>query len=156
MIRLPPPVVALVAALAQRGLTGAAPAPSAGRAVVTATVSVASVAMAAAAAVQFRRRGTTVEPFHPEHASVLVTTGANSISRNPMYVGMAGLLTAHALWRRSWAALAPVAGFVVFIDRRQIEAEESALLDKFGAEYEAYRAASPRWLDRRSLDFAKA
>jgi protein-S-isoprenylcysteine O-methyltransferase Ste14 len=43
----------------------------------------------------------------------------------------------------------------VIIDRLQIEAEESALLEKFGAEYEAYRAASPRWLDRGSLDFAK-
>jgi len=72
-----------------------------------------------------------------------------------MYVGLTGLLVAHAIWRGSWATLAPVAGFVVLIDRLQIEAEESALLEKFGAEYEAYRAASPRWLDRRSLHFAK-
>ncbi|MEO7944377.1 MAG: isoprenylcysteine carboxylmethyltransferase family protein [Marmoricola sp.] len=147
--------MALAAALAQRVLTGAAPAPTAGRVVVTTTVSLASVSMAGAAVSQFRRSGTTVEPFHPDHASVLVTTGANSISRNPMYVGMAGLLVANAIWRGSWAALAPVAGFVVIIDRLQIEAEESALLEKFGPEYEAYRAASPRWLDRRSLDFAK-
>ena len=70
-------------------------------------------------------------------------------------VGMAGLLVANAIRRGSWAALAPVAGFVVIIDRLQIEAEESALLEKFAVEYEAYRAASPRWLDRRSLDFAK-
>lgn len=72
-----------------------------------------------------------------------------------MYVGMAGLLVANAIWRASWGALVPVAGFVVIIDRLQIEAEESALLEKFGAAYEAYRAASPRWLDRRSFDFAK-
>ena len=72
-----------------------------------------------------------------------------------MYVGMAGLLVANAIRRGSWIALAPVAGFVVFIDRLQIEAEESALLEKFGADYEAYREAAPRWLDRRSFDFAK-
>ena len=72
-----------------------------------------------------------------------------------MYLGMAGLLVANAVWRGSWVALAPVAGFIVLIDRLQIEAEESALLGKFGAEYEAYRAASPRWLDRRSLDSVK-
>jgi protein-S-isoprenylcysteine O-methyltransferase Ste14 len=155
VMRVPPPLVALAAALAQRALTGATPAPNACRAAVTTTVSLASMSMAGAAASQFRRSGTTVEPFHPDLASVLVTTGANSISRNPMYVGMAGLLVANAIWRGSWAALAPVAGFVVLIDRLQIEAEESALLEKFGAEYEAYRAASPRWLDRRSLDFAK-
>ena len=155
MMRVPPPLVALAAALVQRVLTGPAPAPTAGRAAATTTVSLASMLMAGAAASRFRRSGTTVEPFHPDQTSVLVTTGANSISRNPMYVGMAGLLVANAIWRGSWAALAPVAGFVVIIDRLQIEAEESALLEKFGVEYEAYRAASPRWLDRRSLDFAK-
>jgi protein-S-isoprenylcysteine O-methyltransferase Ste14 len=155
MKRVPPPLVALAAALAQRALTGATPAPNAGLAAVTMTVSLASMSMAGAAASQFRRSGTTIEPFHPDRASVLVTTGANSISRNPMYVGMAGLLVANAIWRGSWAALAPVAGFVVLIDRLQIVAEESALLGKFGAEYETYRAASPRWLDLRSLDFAK-
>jgi protein-S-isoprenylcysteine O-methyltransferase Ste14 len=112
------------------------------------------MSMAAASASEFRRSGTTVEPLHPDRASVLVTSGANSMSRNPMYVGMAGLLVANAIWRGSWVALAPVAGFVVLIDRLQIVAEESALLEKFGAEYEVYRAGSPRWLDRRSFDLA--
>jgi protein-S-isoprenylcysteine O-methyltransferase Ste14 len=68
-----------------------------------------------------------------------------------MYVGLTGLLVANAIWRGSWVALAPAAGFVLLIDRVQIKAEESSLLERFGAEYEAYRAASPRWLDRRSL-----
>ncbi len=73
-----------------------------------------------------------------------------------MYVGMAGLLVAHAIWRGPWVGLVPVAGFVVFVDRLQIAAEEWALLRNFGAEYEAYRAAAPRWLDRRSLDFTRS
>jgi len=72
-----------------------------------------------------------------------------------MYVGLAGLLGAHAVWRGSWAALLPLAAFVVLIDRVQIKAEEAALLEKFGAEYDAYRATSPRWTDRRSLDFTE-
>ncbi len=149
---IPPPVVAIAAALAQRLLTGPAPAPGVARAAVTATVSLASMSLAGAAATQFRRSGTTVEPFHPDRTSALVTTGANSITRNPMYVGMAGLLVANAIRRSSWVALAPVAGFVAFIDRLQIEREESALLEKFGAEYDAYRAAAPRWLDARSFN----
>lgn len=152
---VPPPLVALAAALAQRVLSGSRPRPGARRAVTAAGISLASVSMAGSAASQFRRRGTTVEPFHPDRASFLVTSGANTISRNPMYVGMAGLLVAHAIWRGSWAALAPVAGFVVVMDRFQIPAEESALFEKFGAEYDAYRAASPRWLDRRSLALAE-
>ena len=155
VMRVPPPVVALAAALAQRAITGPAPTPRFGRTAVTATISLASISLAAAAASQFRRSGTTVEPIHPDRASVLVTTGANSVSRNPMYVGLAGLLVANAIWRSSWIALVPVAGFVVLIDRLQIEAEESALLEKFGAAYETYRASAPRWLDSRSLDLVK-
>ncbi|MGH3509194.1 MAG: methyltransferase family protein [Nocardioidaceae bacterium] len=120
---------------------------------VAATVSLASMSMAGSAAGRFRRSGTTLEPLHPDRASVLVTSGVNTITRNPMYVGLAGLLVAHATWRGSWVALLPLAGFVVLIDRVQIQAEEEALLEKFGAEYDAYRASSPRWLDRRSLAF---
>ena len=109
------------------------------------------MALAGAAAGQFRRRGTTVDPFEPERASALVTSGANALTRNPMYVGMAGLLVANAVRRGSWTALLPVAAFTVVIDRVQIAAEETALLAKFGPQYDAYRAAVPRWLDGRSL-----
>ena len=154
MIRPHPPLVALAAALAQRLLSGATPHPEPTRAVAAVTLSLASVALDAAAGLGFRRASTTLDPHHPDRASTLVTTGAHSISRNPMYVGLAVLLTAHAIWRGSWVALAPVAGFVLYIDRLQIPTEEAALAQGFGAEYDAYRAAVPRWLDRRSLTWA--
>ena len=156
MVHVPPPVVAVAAALAQRALTGATPRPGAGRAVTTAVLAAASFSMAGVAAGLFRRSDTTVDPLHPDRASALVTTGPNAISRNPMYVGMAGLLLAHATWRGSWAALLPLGGFVLLIDRLQIEAEESALLQRFGAEYESYRASVPRWIGVRSLDVARS
>ena len=148
---VPPPALAVGAGLSQRLLAGPSPAPTPARAAATAAVSVASIALAGAASREFRRLGTTVKPFHPEQASVLVTRGSNTISRNPMYVGMAGLLVAHAVWRRSWVSLLPVAAFLGIIDRVQIAAEESALLETFGPEYEAYCATTPRWLDARSL-----
>ncbi len=151
MPTVPPPVAALAAALCQRALTGRRPAPGRGRAAVVAGITVGSLTMAGSASNLFRRSGTTVQPFRPEEASVLVTTGANRISRNPMYVGMAGLLLAQAVWRRSWVALAPAAAFVVFIDRVQVQAEEAALSKKFGPDYADYRAAVPRWLDQRSV-----
>jgi protein-S-isoprenylcysteine O-methyltransferase Ste14 len=151
MLHVPPPLIALGAGLAQRALTGATPPPRAARMAVSGILSLLSMSMAGAAADQFRRRGTTVEPFRPERASALVTTGANSISRNPMYVGMAGVLVAQAVWRASWIALIPVAAFVVLIDRGQIDAEEAALAEKFGSDYAAYRASTPRWLGRRSF-----
>lgn len=115
----------------------------------------ASIGLAAASAQQFRRQGTTVEPFEPSRATVLVTTGVNAISRNPMYVGMAGLLVANATRLGSWTALLPAAAFTVVIDRVQIAAEEPALLANFGAEYAAYRASVPRWLSVRSVVTAR-
>jgi protein-S-isoprenylcysteine O-methyltransferase Ste14 len=107
--------------------------------------------LAASAAREFGRQHTTKDPFRPERASGLVTTGANAVSRNPMYVGLAGLLVANAVRRGSWAALLPVAAFVAAIDRTQIPAEESALLASFGADFETYRATVPRWLGPGSL-----
>jgi protein-S-isoprenylcysteine O-methyltransferase Ste14 len=132
-------------------MTRSAQPPGAARAAVAGATAAASAVIAGAAAAQFRRRGTTVDPFEPERASVLVTTGANTVTRNPMYVGMAGLLVANAVRRGSWTALLPVAAFITVIDRVQVAAEETALVAKFGAEYDAYRAAVPRWLDGRSL-----
>lgn len=149
--RPPPPLLALAAGFAQKTLTKGAPPLSRTRALVATGTAVASIGLAAASARQFRRQGTTVEPFEPSRAAVLVTTGVNAISRNPMYVGMAGLLVANATRLGSWTALLPVAAFTVVIDRVQIAAEEPALLANFGAEYVAYRASVPRWLDLRSV-----
>jgi protein-S-isoprenylcysteine O-methyltransferase Ste14 len=114
-------------------------------------VTLASTALATASASRFRRAGTTLEPVHPDRATVLVTSGANSLTRNPMYLGLTGLLVANAIRMGSWAALIPVAGFVLVVDRLQITAEESALRAKFGEEYEAYCRAVPRWLGRGSV-----
>ena len=150
-MRIPPPALALCAGAVQRALTRDAPRPTVVRAGVAATVALASTALAGASASLLRRSGTTLDPFDPAQASTLVTTGPNAISRNPMYLGLAGHLVSNAILRGSWTALAPAAAFVLLIDRRQIAAEEAALLGKFGADYEAYRAAVPRWLDRRSL-----
>lgn len=150
VMRPPPPLVALAAALTQSLLSKGAHPPRPLRATAAATTATASGMLAAAAAGQFRRQETTLEPFDPAQASALVTTGPNSVTRNPMYVGLAGLLVANALRLGSWRALLPVAAFTLVIDRLQIAAEESALLANFGADYEAYRARVPRWLGRRS------
>ena len=36
----------------------------------------------------------TVEPFDPSKATALVVSGPNAVTRNPMYVAMAGVLLA--------------------------------------------------------------
>ena len=150
-MRPPPPLLALAAALAQRALTRDAQPPTAVRAAAAGVTAAVSAGLATAAARAFGREGTTLEPFDPSKASALVTTGANAVSRNPMYVGLTGLLVANAMRRGSWAALIPVAAFTLAIDRLQIAAEERALLANFGADYDAYRASVPRWLGPRSV-----
>jgi protein-S-isoprenylcysteine O-methyltransferase Ste14 len=155
MKRPPPPLLALGAGLVQQRLAHGTRTPSAARAMVATVVAVASTGLAGASARQFRRQDTTVDPFDPARAAALVTTGVNAITRNPMYVGMAGLLVANAVRLGSPTALLPVAAFAAYIDRVQIAAEEPALRANFGADYEAYTRSVPRWLDARSVAAAR-
>ncbi len=147
-MRIPPPLIALAAAAGQRLLTPEATAPGAARKAAAAATAAASVGLLASAAQGFRASGTTVDPLRPERASALVSSGPFALTRNPMYVGMAGLLAAHAVLRGSPMALLPAAAFVAVIDRVQIPPEEAAMTTLFGAEYEAYRSAVPRWIGR--------
>jgi protein-S-isoprenylcysteine O-methyltransferase Ste14 len=95
--------------------------------------------------IAFRRARTTVNPLHPERASALVTGGIYSVTRNPMYVGMAFLLTAWAVYLSSpWPFLGP-ALFVVYITRFQIKPEERVLRERF-SEYHSYASRVRRWL----------
>jgi len=142
---VPPPLVALTAALAQRALSSE-PTPSAARRLAALAVGAAAVGMLGAAAGGFRRRGTTVNPIKLGGSTTLVADGPFALTRNPMYVGLTGVLVAHALWRGSVLALLPAAAFVTVIDRLQIPPEEQSMTELFGAEYVAYRAQVPRWL----------
>lgn len=99
----------------------------------------------------FRRHETTVDPLAPERARHLVSDGPFRVTRNPMYVAMAGILVATACARRSALGFLPAAGFVLVINKAQIEAEERALAANFGADWEQYLATTPRWLDLRSF-----
>jgi len=142
---VPPPAYALTGAVAQHFLAGNGRA-GAFRKLAGAVTAAASVTLIAGSIQRFRDGGTTVEPFRPEQATALVTSGPNALTRNPMYVGMAGLLTAHALVRRGWLPALPVAAFVAVIDLTQIRPEEAALRERFGQEYETYLASVPRWV----------
>ena len=143
--KVPPPLLGLSGLflqhrLAPRGSTGPA------RRVLAAGVVAGAVGLMGSAAAGFRRRGTTVDPLHPDRAGQLVVDGANALTRNPMYVGMAGVLGAHALARGGLLTWLPVAGFVAAIDRAQVAPEERALHALFGQEYADYVRSVPRWV----------
>lgn len=134
--------VAAIQAVASRGSRGTPTSRIGG-----ALIALASATMLGTSVVGFRRADTTVSPIEVDGASSLVQTGPYRQSRNPMYVGMAGLLFAHAVGRRSWLALVPFSVYVVVMDRTQIPAEENALREKFGADYDGYALRVPRWLN---------
>jgi protein-S-isoprenylcysteine O-methyltransferase Ste14 len=92
----------------------------------------------------FRRRGTAVRPF--QESSLLVLEGPYRITRNPMYLGMAMMLTGVGIALGSSIPLVTIPLFVGFITRRFILVEEQLLLARFGSAYEAYRERVRRWL----------
>ncbi|CAN7243292.1 methyltransferase family protein [Knoellia sp. LjRoot47] len=145
MPHVPPPVIALAAAGVQHAV---APSSRTGpaRRLLAGAVAMGSVALAGATIRRFGAAGTTVDPTDPARASTLVTDGPNAVTRNPMYVGLAGLLAAHAFARGGLRTWLPVAGFVAAVDRLQIQPEEAALKATFGDGYDAYRARVRRWL----------
>ncbi|MEO0465872.1 MAG: isoprenylcysteine carboxylmethyltransferase family protein [Pseudomonadota bacterium] len=94
----------------------------------------------------FVSRKTTVSPHHPEKTSALVTDGVYSISRNPMYLGMALLTLAFAAIALQPLGLILLAAAIWYITRFQIIPEENVLAEKFGKDYTAYRAKVRRWI----------
>lgn len=94
----------------------------------------------------FKRAATTINPLKPEEASSLVSSGIYQISRNPMYVGLALILLAWAVYLSSAWAFVGVLGFILYMNRFQITPEERALKDIFGSKFEDYRSNVRRWL----------
>lgn len=87
--------------------------------------------------------GGTPAPIDPPKR--LVVSGLYRLTRNPMYVGILLLIGGEAVLAGSGLLaaylLSVVLGFHAFV----VLYEERALSRQFGADYEAYRAAVPRW-----------
>jgi protein-S-isoprenylcysteine O-methyltransferase Ste14 len=92
----------------------------------------------------FLRTGT---PFRPDRAATaLVIAGPYRYTRNPMYVGLAGIYLGLAVGFQSlWAVLLlPVVLYVIW--REAILKEEAFLAHKFGADYTRYKESVRRWI----------
>lgn len=92
----------------------------------------------------FRRWRTRPEPWQP--ASALVTSGIYRFTRNPMYLGMALIALAVAIFCQSLAAVAFTLGATMIIDRLVIAREEDYLQRRFGDDYRQYQQLVRRWL----------
>lgn len=100
--------------------------------------------LCAAGAGHFAKRRTTIMPR--QSSRVLVTTGVFAFTRNPMYLGMALILTGICVIAGSATVWAVPPVFVVVIDRTLIRLEERMLAERFGEDYRAYRQHVRRWV----------
>lgn len=148
-LKVPPPVVALVLALAMWAISRFTPTVDVDvlpRVVAGVVLAVIGGAFSAAGITAFRRAKTTLNPMKPEAASALVTGGVYRFTRNPMYVG---LLFVTLGWAAAlgapWGLLGPIA-FVAYITRFQIVPEERVLRSSFGQAYTGYLGQVRRWL----------
>jgi protein-S-isoprenylcysteine O-methyltransferase Ste14 len=104
------------------------------------------LAILLAAVLDFSRSETTVNPLEPEQAETLVVSGLFRFTRNPMYLGMALVLSAWALYLANALAIIGPVLFVASITALQIKPEEEALGKIFGQDYAEYRKRVRRWL----------
>jgi protein-S-isoprenylcysteine O-methyltransferase Ste14 len=95
-------------------------------------------------ALLFRRAGTNIRPYLP--STQLVLSGPYRFTRNPMYLGMAGMLLGAAIYAGSLTPFIVIPAFMALIQERFILPEEEKLEAAFGAQYLAYKARVRRWL----------
>jgi protein-S-isoprenylcysteine O-methyltransferase Ste14 len=104
------------------------------------------VGLMGAAMRRFRRAETPVETC--KATSALVTEGPFRFSRNPIYLAGFALYLGAAVAAGGVWTLALFVPFFLVIRHAVVAREERYLRDRFGAAYETYRAAVPRWLGR--------
>ncbi len=101
------------------------------------------LALACVSVFAFIGKGTPA-PFDPPRR--LVVRGPYRFVRNPMYIGAALVLAGTALFYKSAALLAFLAGFLLVTHLFVLIYEEPTLRRSFGPEYEAYCDRVHRWL----------
>ena len=98
-------------------------------------------------AAEFALRGKgTPAPIDPP--KLLVVKGLYRWVRNPMYVSVALVIVGETVWFGAPRLILYLAAFLVMTQLFVVLYEEPHLEKTFGAAYEAYLAAVPRWIPR--------
>ena len=96
---------------------------------------------------EFAVRGLgTPAPIAP--TKYLVVTALHRYVRNPMYIGVFGVLLGEAVTFRSAVLLGYAAFFCVPVQLFVVFYEEPTLRRQFGESYEKYRRSVPRWIPK--------
>lgn len=93
---------------------------------------------------RFGKAGTNVDVRKP--ATTIVSSGIYSLTRNPMYLSMALILTALSILLNNLWLLILTPVFMAVIQKGVIAREEAYLEKKFGAEYADYKTRVRRWV----------
>jgi len=149
-LKIPPIVVfaicALLEWLSSLVLPEAPGADSLIRTLIASVLLFTGLALIIAAILTFRSSQTSVNPNSPDKASSIVTTGAYTLSRNPMYLAMFLILTALGFYLWQAVNILVLAAFVAYITRFQIIPEEHILTSKFDSEFKTYLDEVRRWI----------
>ena len=94
---------------------------------------------------EFKNAKTTVNPLKPESSSSLVNSGIYQYTRNPMYLGLLLILLSAVIYTQHPLGLVSALGFVLYMNRFQIEPEEKMLVKLFGDEFVDYSNQVKRW-----------
>jgi protein-S-isoprenylcysteine O-methyltransferase Ste14 len=77
-----------------------------------------------------------------------VVTGLYRYVRNPIYVAVVAIILGQAALMGDWRLIVYGALLWLFFHAFVVAYEEPTLEQTFGREYEAFRAAVPRWIPR--------
>lgn len=117
---------------------------STARLMIAALFAVAYLALFIGALSAFRHAHTTLIPNRP--ATAFVSAGPYRWTRNPMYVSLALLYLAVALWMNSWWVLLMLIPVLFVIQSAVIAREERYLASAFPNEYADYCVRTRRWI----------
>lgn len=82
------------------------------------------------------------------HGHELITQGPYAVVRNPIYLGMFGMLVATGLVFSRWWNLLGALVFFLIGNQIRIRAEEKLLRETFGAQFDDYARRVPAFLPR--------
>ena len=146
MLRLPPPLWALVYVLACVGLAAMLGWPAGLHSwPVGIALTFLGWAPPVAAILLFRREGTEIQP-NSETNKALITRGPYHFTRNPMYLGLVIVTFGLALWIGSWPMLLAPALVFATANFVHIPFEEAKMRRQFGEAFDAYTRRVRRWI----------